>query len=445
MIIIVGAGITGLALGELLKRKNIPFRIIEASQRPGGNMSSLQMGPYLIEEGPNSLQMNDQLFYWLTQLQLSEDVVYSLPAAKNRYILKSSKYQKLPKGPQSLLLNTSLSLQAKKRIINERRVKSLAPHNESIDAFFRRRFGDEITDYVVYPFVSGIYAGDPKQLMVKAAFPNLLKWEKSYGSLLVGMIKQRNDQVHKGIFSFQEGLQRLVDRLADKVSAEISFDQEVSRLYASDPMYLHMNKGKGIEGNKIVLTVPAYQAAKILQSSYPQIAKDIAKIYSPPVSVVYTAYKKQQIKHSLRGFGALHNQVERSNTLGTLFSSSVFPNRCPDGEVLLTTFVGGSLHPNWALAPEAEIKERVTEDHQRFLGVKGEPVFQHLRKWEKAIPQYTVDIYPAWEHEETLENHGIYLGGNWIGGISVVSCIRRAFYLANKLEAGVSNKVVEVK
>ena len=440
MIIIVGAGITGLALGELLKRKNIPFRIVEASERPGGNISSLQMGPYLIEQGPNSLQMNDQLYYWLTQLQLEEDLVYSLPAAKNRYILKNSKYQKLPKGPQYLPFNTSLSLDAKRRLIRERKVKSLAPENESVDLFFRRRFGDEITEYVVYPFISGIYAGDPKQLFARAAFPNLLEWEKSYGSLMVGMIRERNKKVHSGIFSFHEGLQRLVERLADKVSDEISYRSKVSRMYASNPMYLHMKEGAGIEGEMVVLTVPAYQAANILQSAYPAIAKDISTVYYPPVSVVYSAYKKRQVRHSLKGFGALHNQVERSNTLGTLFSSSVFPNRCPEGEVLLTTFVGGTLHPQWAQASEQELQERVVEDHNRFLGVKGAPVFQYVKRWEKAIPQYDSKIYPAWQHEETLEKHGVFLGGNWIGGISVVSCIRRAFYLANKLEAVVSSQ-----
>ena len=434
MIIIVGAGITGLALGELLKRKNIPFQIVEASERPGGNIRSLQMGPYLIEEGPNSLQMNDQLHYWLTQLHLEEDLVYSLPAAKNRYILKNSKYQKLPKGPQYLPFNTSLSIDAKRRLLRERKVKSLAPENETVDLFFRRRFGDEITEYVVYPFISGIYAGDPKQLLARAAFPNLLEWEKSYGSLMVGMIRERNNKVHNGIFSFQEGLQRLVERLADKLSDKITYNSKVSRLFASNPMYLHIKDGKGIEGEKIVLTVPAHQASSILQSAYPDIAKDISKVYSPPVSVVYTAYKKGQVKHSLKGFGALHNQVERSNTLGTLFSSSVFPNRCPEGEVLLSTFVGGTLHPKWAQASEEEIRERVGEDHKRFLGVKGVPVFQHVKRWEKAIPQYDANIYPAWQHEDTLEKHGVLLGGNWIGGISVVSCIRRAFYLASKLE-----------
>ena len=433
MIAIVGAGITGLTLGMLLKKQGIPFILLEASDKAGGNIGSLQDEGYLMEQGPNSLRLNDQLYHWLEELQLESEIVKSLPTARNRYILKRGKYQKLPSGPSSLLTNTSLSWTAKKFIWNERKNPSRWTKGESVDSFFRRRLGDEIADYVVQPFVSGIFAGDPKKLVMEAAFPRLVEMEKGQGSLIKGMIHGRKKQQHKGIFSFKRGLSTWINRLEELLAPNIQYNCRVSRLFSSDPIHLELADRAGVDAESVVLCLPAYQIAHLLAESYPEVAKDLSEVYYPPVSVVYSAYKKSQVKPSLLGFGALHNHLEPSNTLGTIFSSSVFPGRCPEDQVLLTTFVGGSLYPDRATQAEKTLMDSVLEDHQRFLGVKSEPVFQQVIRWEKAIPQYEASILAAWTHESLLRKHGIWLGGNWIGGIAVGACVERAFELANEL------------
>ncbi len=433
MIAIVGAGITGLTLGMLLKKQGTPFILLEASARGGGNIQSFHEGGYLMEQGPNSLRLNDQLYHWLEELQLESEIVKSLPTARNRYILKQGRYKKLPSGPPSLLTNATLSWKAKQLIWKERKNLSKSAAGESVDGFFRRRLGDEIVDYVVQPFVSGIFAGDPKKLLMEAAFPRLVEMEKLQGSLIRGMIQGRKKQQHTGIFSFKNGLGSWVSRLEELLAPNIQYNCRVSRLFSSDPIHLEIDEGTGIDADSIVLCLPAHQIAKLLGESYPQVAKDLSEIYYPPVSLVYSAYKKKHVKHSLLGFGALHNHLEPSNTLGTIFSSSVFPERCPADEVLLTTFVGGALYPNRATQADRALLDSVLEDHQRFLGVKNEPVFQQIKRWERAIPQYEPSILKAWSKESLLQKHGIWLGGNWIGGIAVGACVERAFELANEL------------
>ena len=433
MIAIVGAGITGLTLGMLLKKQGIPFIILEASDKPGGNIQTLDQGPYRLESGPNSLQLNNNMYRWLEDLQLEKEIVMSLPSAKNRYILKQGRYRKLPKSPLYLLSNRTLSWKAKKAIWNEPKQTSLSPEQETIDSFFRRRLGDEITDYVVHPFISGIYAGNPNKLLIGAAFPKLLSFEKKEGSLIKGMVRSRKKQTHKGIFSFNKGLSVAIHRMADVLESDIHYKATVSKLFASQPIHLSLEEGTGIDASQVVLCVPAHKAADVLSEAYSDISQDLTQVFYPHVSVVFSAYKKKHIRHSLMGFGALHNHLEPSNTLGTIFTSSVFPNRCPADEVLLTTFIGGALYPDWAEKEEADILEAVKQDHQRFLGAKQEPVFQHLVRWEKAIPQYEESVLPAWTHEALLQQHGIRLGGNWIGGISVGSCVERAYELAEAI------------
>ncbi|MEO0471567.1 MAG: protoporphyrinogen oxidase, partial [Bacteroidota bacterium] len=213
MIVIIGAGITGLVLGHYLQKAGKDFRILEASQRSGGNMQTQQIGPYLLEAGPNSLIMNDAFFALLQELNLEKEIQYADPQAKNRYVLRGGQYKKLPAGPPSLIFSKTFSLQAKRQILGERHKKAQHIPDESVDHFFRRRLGDEITDYAVYPFISGIYAGDPKQLLIAEAFPQLTEWEKDFGSILKGFIKGRTPQQHKGTFSFKNGLKSLTERL----------------------------------------------------------------------------------------------------------------------------------------------------------------------------------------------------------------------------------------
>lgn len=435
MIAIVGAGITGLTLGVLLKKQGIPFTILEASDKAGGNIQTLAREPYLLESGPNSLQLNNLMYRWLEELQLEKEILMSLPSAKNRYILKQGKYRKLPRSPLYLLGNRTLSWKAKKAIWNEPKQNSLSPEGETIDGFFRRRLGDEITDYVVHPFISGIYAGNPHKLLIGAAFPKLITFEKEAGSLIKGMVRSRKKQAHKGIFSFSKGLSEAVLRMEELLESHIRYGAKVNKLFASEPLHLQLANGAGVDASQVVLCIPAYQAGKVLQEAYPNIAQDFSQVYYPHVAVVFSAYKKKHLRHSLQGFGALHNHLEPSHTLGTIFTSSVFPNRCPDDEVLLTTFAGGSLYPTWAEKDEKEILQAVNMDHQRFLGAKQEPVFQHLVRWERAIPQYEESILPAWKHEALLQQHGIRLGGNWIGGISVGACVERGYELAEAINS----------
>jgi len=441
MIAIIGAGITGLTLGELLSREGIDFRLYEGSDRTGGNIQTLKAGEYILEKGPNSLIMNDFLFEWLTGLGIDDQVVYASSAAKKRYILKGGTYRSLPGGPLSLLTNSSLSWKAKIRLWNEPKQPLEEIENESIDHFFRRRLGDEVTDYLVYPFISGIYAGDPEALLVSEAFPNLLAWEQEYGSILKGFMRSRKVQQHKGTFSFRRGLGQLVKVLTRKIEDRIYMKTEISSIKPIGSEWeVTTENGESQRYKYVVSTIPAYRLSKILMMDDEEFTESLSQISYPPVSMTYTAYKKSAVGHPLDGFGALHNQLEDSYSLGTIFSSTVFPGRCPDDEVLMTTFVGGALHREKAQEGDENIFEGVWEDHQRLLQVSEKPVFRHLVRWPRAIPQYDRDVLGVRSLQENIYRKGLFLGGNWTGGISVGSCIKHAHYLFEELEKQTKKK-----
>lgn len=433
-IVIIGGGITGLSCAFALQQMGVSFNLLEAGTRVGGNIQSIHTGPYLLDTGPNSIQLNQELYGLICDLGIQDEMITASPAAKKRYILRDGRYLPLPSGPFSLLFGDTFSWKAKRALMKEPKVRSISPVGESVDAFFRRRLGDEITDYAVYPFISGMFAGDPTQLMVETAFPRLLEWEQKHGSLLKGFKASRKNNSLSGIVSFRKGLGRLPEALYAKLNDQVILQAEVHTLTLDNRgKYQIAAGGEIIEADTVILALPAYRIASLMQEIDAVLSERLSKIHYPPVVQVHSAYHAQQLSFPLDGFGALHNHKEDSFTLGTIFSSSIFPDRCPTGQVLLTTFIGGTLKKEHALLPDEEILSTTQRELGLLLGITGNPIYRRLTRWEKAIPQYDERNLGHNMLLEDWEKKGLYLAGNWIGGISVNSCIQRGYELARKI------------
>ncbi len=438
MIAIIGAGITGLHLGYLLKKEGINFQIFEAGNRTGGNIGTVKEGPYQMDIGPNSLRMNADFHHLLTDLNLHDQVVYTSPSAKKRFVLRNGKYQAMPMSPPALLFGPFFKWKDLRRLWKERKLPVKNIPNESVDAFFRRRFGGLVADYLVGPFISGIFAGDAKELLVESAFPRIKEWEREYGSVLKGFFKGRTKSQYKGIFSMRGGLGQLTDAMTAHLGDQVDTGMRLTGLGQDrgGSWLLTFDSGGTIQADKVVLALPSYTAAKLLKPTHPELAKNLVELNYPPVSVVITAYKRSDVGHPLDGFGALNNQVEDRQTLGTIFSSSVFPGRCPEDEVLLTTFVGGARRPELAELSDEYLLASVVRDHRELLDTNRAPVFFKVIRWPKAIPQYDAAALAAQQTANNLNSQGLYLGGNWSGGISVPSCLEKAQFLCEQLTSG---------
>jgi oxygen-dependent protoporphyrinogen oxidase len=142
----------------------------------------------------------------------------------------------------------------------------------------------------------------------------------------------------------------------------------------------------------------------------------------PPVRIVALGYNRRDIDHPLDGFGMLVPPVEKSfDVLGTIFSSTLFPGRAPDGQVLLTTFVGGARNPRLARQPPSAVQSIVERDLTHLLGIEGSPNFVHHVHWPRAIPQYTLGYGAVKDTIESLEteHENLFFAGNYREGVSV--------------------------
>ncbi|MBI2961764.1 MAG: protoporphyrinogen oxidase, partial [Betaproteobacteria bacterium] len=364
--------------------------------------------------------------------------IYAEPAAKNRYILRGGKLLALPLSPPALLKTQLFSARAKLGLVREIFVGRSAPdEEETVAQFVRRRLGAEFLDYAINPFVAGVYAGDPEKLSVRAAFPKLFDIEQRYGSLIRGQIRGAKERRRRGevskqaapMLSFRDGMQTLTDaiaaRLADlrlgtRATGLVRFEGSVWEISASGP-----GGPAAIRANALVVATPALAAAQLVKRLSPGAAAALEAIPYPPVASVACAYARADVAHALDGFGFLVPKKERRRILGTIFSSTLFPNRAPDGTVLLTTFVGGMRQPELARADEAGIAALVEEELASLLGVRAAPRQRWVNRWERAIPQYTLGHLARIAAIEAAERAfpGLFFCANYRGGISVADCI----------------------
>ncbi|TGD79928.1 protoporphyrinogen oxidase [Hymenobacter wooponensis] len=436
-IAIIGGGISGLTLAWHLQKAGAYYDLFEAAPRPGGTVRTEQQGDYLLETGPNSLQLSPELEELLQALGLSDQIQDAAAVSQNRYVLRGGQYRQLPASPPKLLTGKFFSLKAKWNLVQELRRPALPPDpTETLASFFRRRFGSEVVEYALNPFISGIYAGDPEKLLLHKTFPQLAALEQEHGSVIRGLMKNKSGAGRRRIFTLKNGIQTLTDKLASRLG-RAHFNQAVTslqRLPDDGRWALETTAGPAPRlYDHVVLALPAYTAAELLRPEFPEAAEALGQVYYPPMTAIYSAYHRAAVQHPLDGFGALHPKVEQPYAAGSVWTSSIFPNRVPAGQVLFTTFVGGSQYETQAREPEATQKAAVHEELSRFYGIKEAPVWQYRFYWERAIPQFDARIVPAHAAMDALAPLGLHATANWRAGVGVPDCVRHAKALAQQL------------
>jgi oxygen-dependent protoporphyrinogen oxidase len=356
----------------------------------------------------------------------------------------------LPTSPGAFLATRLFSARAKLALLREPWLRPSAPDlEESIAEFVRRRLGTEFLDYAIDPFVAGIYAGDPEQISVRAAFPKLLALEQRWGSLIRGQIlgaggRRRQQESAKNSaksFSFAGGMRVLADALATAVGP-VALHTRITRL-ERDVQGIFTLRGEcaGVpaewRARAVVLATPADQAAAVVREHAADAAAALDSIVYAPVATVASAYPASAIAHPLDGFGCLVPRKEQRHILGVLFSSSMFDGRAPAGTVLLTTFVGGQRNPELPGLSEADIAALAHAEHAALLGARQAPLFQVVTRWPRAIPQYTLGHLGRVARAEAagLALPGLYFCASWKGGVSVGDCIKNGHLAADSVAA----------
>jgi oxygen-dependent protoporphyrinogen oxidase len=310
----------------------------------------------------------------------------------------------------------------------------------------RRRFGQELLDYVFDPLVGGLYAGDPRHLSVGALFPQLKQMERAHGSVLRGVLAARRsgmagrfDPRRRRLFSFHAGMAALPDRLAAALAGRVRYGVRVESVEAARGGYrLALREGEApssLQARCVVVALPAYAAARALQPLAGTTASALAAIEHPPLAVVALGLRTRDVDHPLDGLGVLTPAVEGRGVLGLLFSSTLFAGRAPNGHALLTAYVGGARRSELALLPRAELEQLVMREARELLGARGAPEFTSVRYWRQGLPQADLGHERRIAALRTLEREwpGVFVTGNYVAGVSTAACIESAFTAARRV------------
>lgn len=436
----IGAGISGLTVAHDLASAGHDVVVLDRRPAPGGRIHTVRSEGFLVEHGPTSMiSPAPGAESLIDALGLAHDRIGLGERVKRRYLVRDGRARALPLDPFGFFSSSFFTLAGRLRLLIEPFIRPLHD-DETVAQFVHRRFGRELLDYVFDPLVGGLYAGDPEQLSVSALFPQLKRLECAHGSIIRGVLAKRRaglngkfDPRYRGLFSFVNGMGTLPDRLTRLLSGRTRFGVRVEAIepLRGGEFRLKLREGNSVSSLRacgVVVAVPAYAAAKLLQPLSPEVGYALAAIEHPPLAVAALGFKAKDVAHPLDGLGVLTPTVERRNVLGVMFSSSLFRGRAPEGHALLTAYVGGARQPELARLPRADVEHLVVEEARDLLGVRGEAVFSSVRYWQQGLPQPDIGHHRHVDALRTLEAEwpGIFVTGNYVSGVSISACIDAA-------------------
>ena len=443
--LVVGGGVSGLVCAHALQKADVEVLLIEASARPGGVIHSARRDGYLLELGPQSFSGTAQLRSLCAELGIADQLLAAPPRAP-RYVLLNGTLQAVPLSPPAFFSSSLINGSTKWALVRDIVGRSAPPESdESVAAFVRRKFSDQLLERLVGPFVSGVYAGDPEKLSIRSAFPQAYEAEKATGSIVRGMMRlakrKKGPRERAALNTFREGNETLTRTLANKLGTRVLTKTGAANLYRQNDRSFHIslegNSNDSVSAKHVIFATPTDVTGKLLAQIDPSFEPLLSTVEYAAVAVVSLGYAKKDVGHSLEGFGFLVPRSAGLRILGTVWNSSLFPDRPPEGHVLLTSFVGGATDPHAAKLSSEELSGLVHREIAPPLAIHSDPTFCNVTIWPRALPQYNLGHGGrlASIHKNLARFPGLFLTGNYLSGPAIGACVEQALRVAEQVKS----------
>jgi protoporphyrinogen/coproporphyrinogen III oxidase len=455
-VVIVGAGISGLAAAHALQARaassGVPLTctLIEAEDRCGGKILTHRIDDFVIEAGPDSfLSQKPWALDLCRALGLSEQLINTNETPEKAFVYSRGRLRPLPDGlvvvvpaklgpflRSGLLSWAGIARMGLDFVIS----KGPAAQDESLAAFFRRRFGAEAFERLIEPLMAGIYAGDADDMSIRATFPRFVEFEQKHGSLLRGMLASKSlnggGRPRRTTFvTLKGGLSTLVDALLPRITTsgvKVLYGQRVAAIRArsmrsvSSPYELLLESGSSVPADAVVLATPAFASAALVRGLSPEASALLAAIPYASTATVSLAYHTTELGPLVRGFGFVVPRVEHRDLLAATWTSLKWSHRGPASHTLVRCYVGGVGREAIALADDISMIRRVRDELYAIAGITHEPVYAEVNRWERGMPQYQVGHLQRLDKiQGQLQSYrGLYLTGSAYRGIGIPDCIR---------------------
>ncbi len=427
---VVGAGVAGMLAAYALDKKGYEVTLLEERANAGGLIQTVRTEYGMAERAAHSLLASGPVVEFCRELGV--ELAEVRRDSRARFIVRGGRLRKFPLG-----VGEAVGALGRAAFVRARTGADAL----DLDSWGRMHLGDATVDYLLTPFVRGIYGARPAELGVEAAFPTLsvAPGQSLLSSALGKAFKRRakNGNVEgasNGVANAGAGKKRRESKRM--VAPRYGMADLMSRLERRLEEMLEGRFRKGVrvagipDAPNVILATPAYAAARLLQTSAPGLSRVLAEVRYTPIVSVTAFVPVESLTRPVKGVGALVPEKESRKSLGILFTSSSFEGRVKDESryASFTVLLGGSSQPHWASASDAEIENAVREELEALLGVRGEPARLIISRWPHAIPQYSVSLPAVWRlaRETWCAVPGHVLCGNYTGQVSLRGMIEQA-------------------
>ena len=458
---IVGGGITGLAVAHALDKGTCSVTLVEAANHLGGNLVTVNYNGYIIDGGPDSwVAAKPHATALAKSVGLGDELIGTRPDTRRVHIVWNRRLHVMPEGAilgvptewspfaKTDLLGWDAKLRAGLDLIVPKR-EWHGDEDESIAAFVSRRLGSDVTERLAGPLLGGIFAGDAEALSARACIPQLVEAEQKYGSLIVAMRALRRRRLASGtggeaasaFTSLKRGVGDLVLNVAHRLkNVEVRTGvptTSIDRLPAGDTRgrWVVQTKKGSLFADHVVLAVSAAVASRLLLDLDPRVSEALGAFDSASTATVFMAYRKFDVRHPLDSTGFLVPRRENRPIIACTYVSSKWEHRAPSGQILLRVFFGGAGHEAILARDDASLVRIAREQLHDLIGIERPPAFTKIFRFDHASPQPRVGHLARMGKvlARIAAHEGLHAGGNGWGGTGIPDSIKQGQEIAERI------------
>lgn len=404
-IVVVGAGLAGLAAAARLRACGADVRVIDP-EPPGGKARTLTRDAWRYERGPHSFTHRaDALFALAHDLGVADRVVKLGKIASARYLVRGGRLRKVGPFSGAIRLGEMWGV-----------LRGLFRHlpigvDETVREVLAARFGESFADGPGDAMLNGIWASSPAEVAMEAAFPALTAAIRAKGSVWAAVRSLPRGRP-SGTYGFPEGLGVLGDAAQASLGERAFCACQAQRLEARGGGWLIETTAGEVHADAVVIATDATSAATLLAGVAPVAAERLREIRYAPLAVAHWLSADSALPH---GFGWLAPHGENRGVLGTIFVSDVFPSRAPSGQRAFATMLGGTRRPEDAALDLQAVRGRIEVEHRELTGhavtLSDLQVVRHARAVTVPGPGHVARV-------ATIRGSlpaGLHVAGSWCG------------------------------
>jgi oxygen-dependent protoporphyrinogen oxidase len=454
-VLIIGGGISGLTVAHASGLQTPgSCELWESSDRLGGTIGTDRIDGYSVDWGPNGFLDREPLTLRLVdEIGLKDRLEPANSKSEKRFIAKNGKLHPVPFSPQKILTTGLLSPIEKARVFCEPFIPGRRDDgDESVFDFAARRIGRAAAETFVDPMVSGIFGGLARELSLPSCFPIMREMEIRYGGLVKAMIARQMEKRHSRkkagapatksggpagpgghLTSFKSGFDLLVRQLEHRLQSIIKTNRQAVRVCRNEDAWEIMDQaGHAVQARKLVIACPTYAAAEMLKDFDRELSDAFQSIPYAPIIVVATGHRREDILHPLDGFGFLIPRTQGMRTLGSIWTSSIFTERSPEGYVQFRSMLGGAGDRSVMDLTDEQLWHMLQRELSLLIGIKKDPAFTRIYRWPTGIPQFTLGHRERRARIERLaaRHRGLWIAGNAYYGVGLNDCVKMAYKVA---------------